>query len=78
MKICHNEASLGHKYFYRLGQWDPNCTTSQQLFTAAFTLFELIAMEEKTQIAGVTVVADISGFGFKHLKYVCKTLDRIN
>ena len=61
----------------RLGQWDPNSTTSQQLFTAAFTLFELIAMEEKTQIAGVTVVADISGFGFKHLKYVQKTLEEI-
>ena len=55
-------------FIMRLGQWDPSTITTTRLFTAAFTLFELIALEEKTQIAGVTVVADISGFGFRHLK----------
>ena len=55
-------------FVIRLGQWDPATITTCHLFTAAFTLFELIALEEKTQIAGVTVVADISGFGFRHLK----------
>ena len=52
----------------RLGQWVPSSVTSLQLFTAAFTLFELIALEERTQVAGITLVADIAGFGFKHLK----------
>ena len=52
----------------RLGQWVPSTVTSLQLFTAAFTLFELIALEERTQVAGITLVADIAGFGFKHLK----------
>merc|ERR1712227_557364 len=71
MAIPEERDEYGRRIFiFRLGQWDPNCTTSQQLFTAAFTLFELIEMEEKTQIAGVTVVADISGFGFKHLKHL--------
>ena len=55
---------------FRLGQWNPTVTSSQELFTAAFTLFELIAMEEKTQIAGITIVLDVSGFGFQHLKSV--------
>merc|ERR1712218_376201 len=50
------------------GQWVPSNVTSLQLFTAAFTLFELIALEERTQVAGITLVADIAGFGFKHLK----------
>ena len=44
--------------------------SSQELFTAAFTLFELLALEEKTQIAGITIVLDVSGFGFQHLKSV--------
>jgi len=55
-------------FIFRLGQWCPDEITSKEFFTAAFTLFELVAQEEKTQIAGVTVVADIAGFGLKHLK----------
>ena len=55
-------------FILRLGQWEPTNITSNLLFTAAFTLFELVALEEKTQIAGVTVIADIQGFGLKHLK----------
>ena len=54
----------------RLGEWNPNKITTRDFFTAAFTLFELIALEEKTQVAGVTVVADIAGFGFTHLRYL--------
>lgn len=57
-------------FIFRLGQWNPTVTSSQELFTAAFTLFELIAMEERTQIAGITIVLDVSGFGFQHLKYL--------
>ena len=55
-------------FILRLGQWEPTNITTNLLFTAAFTLFELVALEEKTQIAGVTVIADIQGFGLKHLK----------
>eukprot|EP00092_Neocalanus_flemingeri_P033223 GFUD01036129.1.p1 GENE.GFUD01036129.1~~GFUD01036129.1.p1 ORF type:complete len:295 (+),score=69.41 GFUD01036129.1:117-1001(+) len=57
-------------FIFRLGEWCPQEITTKQFFTAAFTLFELIALEEKTQVAGVTVVADIAGFGLKHLKYL--------
>ena len=62
--LCHVSCHVS-----RLGQWVPSSVTSLQLFTAAFTLFELIALEERTQVAGITLVADIAGFGFKHLKY---------
>jgi len=57
-------------FVIRLGEWCPQDITTRELFTAAFTLFELVAQEEKTQIAGVTVVADLGGFGFKHLRYL--------
>jgi len=55
-------------FIFRLGEWCPQEITTKDFFTAAFTLFELVAHEEKTQVAGVTVVADIAGFGLKHLK----------
>jgi len=42
-------------FIFRLGQWEPAETGSQELFTGAFTLFELLALEEKTQIAGITI-----------------------
>jgi hypothetical protein len=29
---------------------------------------EILLLQTKTQIAGVTVVADLSGFGFKHIR----------
>ena len=61
---------LSKNFKCRLGQWDPAVASSQELFTAAFTLFELLALEEKTQIAGITIVLDVSGFGFQHLKSV--------
>ena len=61
---------LGTDLQFRLGEWDPAVSSSQELFTGAFTLFELLALEEKTQIAGITIVLDVSGFGFQHLKSV--------
>ena len=70
--LMMNIAELCKKCCFRLGQWEPAETGSQELFTGAFTLFELLALEEKTQIAGITIVLDVSGFGFKHLKQVEK------
>ena len=67
--VARERDQYGRRVFIiRLGHWDPALISTNLLFTAAFTLFELIALEEKTQIAGVTVVADIEGFGLKHLK----------
>ena len=63
-----NDGKFGKNDKLRLGQWDPAVLSSQELFTGAFTLFELLALEEKTQIAGITIVLDVSGFGFQHLK----------
>ena len=37
-------------------------------YASAYCLFEMVAREVKTQIAGVTVVNDVSGFGFRHLR----------
>ena len=41
----------------------------EDYYASAYVLFQLVAREVKTQIAGLTVVNDISGFGFKHMRW---------
>ena len=46
-----------------------NSTTSfADIFAAGFVLAEMISNEVKSQVAGVTLVADASGYGFKQAK----------
>jgi len=55
-------------YIYRPGKWNPDNITVEQFFASQYCMFELMSDEIRNQIAGVTCVADISGFGFKHLR----------
>ena len=56
-------------YIFRLGQWDPDKVMLEDFYASAYIFFEMIAREVKTQIAGVTVINDVTGFGFKHLRH---------
>jgi hypothetical protein len=56
-----------------LGQWDPDTVPVEEFYASAYVLMELVAREVKTQIAGITVVNDVSGFGFKHIRLTLKT-----
>ena len=40
----------------------------EQFYASAYVLLELMSREVKTQIAGITIVGDISGFSFKHIR----------
>jgi len=55
-------------YIFRLGQWDPDTVPVEEYFASAYVLLELVTREVKTQIAGITVIADVSGFAFKHIR----------
>jgi len=55
-------------YIFRLGQWDPETVPVEEYYASAYVLLELVAREVKTQVAGITVVNDVSGFGFKHMR----------
>ena len=58
---------------YQFRNWDPDEYPFTDIFCNGFILGMLIAMEAKTQIAGVTVVCDSSGFTFKHLRNMALT-----
>jgi len=55
-------------YIFRLGRWNPDKVLLDDFYASAYCLLEMVAREVKTQIAGVTVVNDVSGFGFRHLR----------
>ena len=42
--------------------------TQKRMYPNSCYIGELLAMESRTQIAGVTAVVDASDFGFKHFK----------
>ena len=50
------------------GRWDPDTIPVEQFYASAYVLLELMSREVKTQIAGITIVGDISGFSFKHIR----------
>ena len=50
------------------GRWDPDKVLLDDFYASAYCLLEMVAREVKTQIAGLTVLNDVSGFGFRHLR----------
>ena len=43
------------------GRWNPDQDDFSHVFCAGYMLSELVALETKTQIAGVTNIADATG-----------------
>lgn len=54
----------------RPGFWNPDKITFPELYCALFELCEMIAEEERTQIAGCTIIMDAKNFGFKQLRNI--------
>ena len=55
-------------YVYRPGKWNPDVVKFSEIFSAAFILAEMVSEEPKTQVAGVTCIADAADFGFKQVR----------
>jgi len=67
--MCEKRDGHGRRvYIFRLGKWDPDTLPVEEFYASAYVLLELVAREVKTQIAGVTVIADIKGFSLKHIR----------
>ena len=52
------------------GQWEPDKVLLDDFYASAYIFLEMIAREVKTQIAGVTVVNDAGGLGWRHLRWL--------
>jgi hypothetical protein len=51
----------------RPGSWNPDVVTFADMFASVFHISEMVSEEAKTQIAGVTMVSDATGYGFKQM-----------
>jgi len=67
--LAHQPHSSGSRILYlRLGQWNPSTLPLKDLYSLTFNLLLLASLETKTQLAGVIIVVDLTGFGFKHIR----------
>ena len=69
-------------YVFQMGNWNPDVLTFPDYYCSGFMLMEMMSREEKTQLAGVTIIVDGANFAFKQarnlslddLKYSARTL----
>merc|ERR1711936_935444 len=67
--VCETRDKFGRRVvILKLGKWNPDTIPVTHWFASCFVLFELLTKEVKTQIAGLTLVLDVQGFTWKHLR----------
>ena len=57
-------------FIWRPGMWDPEKITLGDYYSCGYMLFEMISVEEQSQIAGLTIICDATDFGFKQLRNI--------
>ncbi len=57
-------------YIHRVGQWDPSAMPFVEGYAATYKVLELMAVEPRTQIAGLTVIVDAAGFGYRQFSSI--------
>ena len=60
-------------YIFRLGKWEPSKIPLGMLYSVVYSMWELISLEPNSQLAGVTMVVDASGYGYKHFTAISMT-----
>ena len=70
MILPHRDKFGRRVYIYRPGKWNPDSIVFDDVFCLGYMFSELISVEPKTQVAGVTVISDAGGFSFKALRNI--------
>ncbi|TRY79832.1 hypothetical protein TCAL_05805 [Tigriopus californicus] len=65
--LPHRDRHQRRILILRTEHWDPATLTYPELFCAGYMLCELMSLEPKNQIAGVTCVVDLTGYSFAHM-----------
>ncbi len=56
-----------------VGKWDPGKVSLHELFLELYTMLELLSLEPRTQMTGVTLIFEGDGFGFKQFRNTSPT-----
>ena len=65
--VTYRDKNGRRVYIDRVGNWEPSEVPIGMAISAAYSMIEIISLEPKTQIAGVTCVSDAAGYGYKHM-----------
>ncbi len=57
-------------YVVRPGRWEPAQVSYAQCYRLGFMLNEMVALEPRTQVAGLTTIVDGAGFGLRHFRHL--------
>jgi len=68
LRVRHEDGSA--ILFVKISNWNTNKCSPDHLFAVVALSLEKAIEESETQISGLKVVADVSGFTFSHLKVV--------
>lgn len=68
--LPHRDRHGRRIYVFRPGRWDPDKISFADLFCAGYILCEMVAREERTQIAGLISITDAKGFGWKQVRAI--------
>ena len=66
--LTHRDKYGRRVFIIRAGSWNPDKVEFTSMFAAGYAMLEMIALEEKTQIAGLSFVVDGSNFGYNQFK----------
>ena len=65
--LLHRDEFGRRVFIHRPGQWNPSNVSFTDCYCVTYMLSEMIALEEKTQIVGCTVITDGKNIGLKQL-----------
>jgi len=68
--LPHRDGEGRRIYVFRPGKWNPDKVPFTSVFCAGVMLCEMVAREERTQIAGITAIVDSQNFGWKQLRAI--------
>ena len=52
-------------YIYRSGKWNPDQVPYAEMYSMGIKIVEVLALEPKTQVAGVTIICDGKGYSMR-------------
>jgi len=73
MTLLHRDKYGRRVYIWKAGRWEPNKIPYGMIYSAGYSMMELISLEPKTQVAGVTMIMDANGYGYKHFTAISMT-----
>ena len=68
--LINRDKYLRRIVMWKPGLWNPLETTLGDFYSCGYTLMEIVALEEETQISGAVIICDATDFGLNQLRNI--------